>query len=112
MLPLVPAKETAETISLLMGVDAFMEKEEKYREGKKYNMCKALRDMMEDSRNEGLEAGRAEGHAAGIMTGIQAMIRENLDSGADEEIIVQKLVKYFPISVEEAMELGHSGGEH
>ena len=108
MLPLVPAKETAETISLLMGVDAFMEKEEKYREGKKYNMCKALRDMMEDSRMEGHAAGLAEGHAsghaAGILVGIQVLIRDNRDAGADEEVIVEKLQKYYSLSAEEARE--------
>ena len=73
-----------------------MEKEEKYREGKKYNMCKALRDMMEDSR--------MEGHAAGILVGIQVLIRENRDAGVSDEVIVEKLQKYYSLSAEEAWE--------
>ena len=71
-------------------------------------MCQALRELIEDSRME----GHAAGHATGIMAGIQAMIQENKDAGADEEIIVQKLIKYFSLSEDEAMELVQNVGEH
>lgn len=50
-------EETALTLGGLMGVDKFMDNHEAYREENTYNMCQALRDMMEDSR----ENGRLEG---------------------------------------------------
>lgn len=46
-------EETAQTISVLMGID-FMGKKEKYREEGGYNMCQAIQEMMEESRMEGL----------------------------------------------------------
>ena len=36
-----------------MGVKRFMEHQEKYKEGEGYNMCQAIKEMMEDSRSEG-----------------------------------------------------------
>ena len=89
-------RDTAQTISALMGVDAFMEREEKYKSGGKYNMCQALREMMEDSR--------MEGHSLGVAEGIRALIMENLDEGVSVERIVEKLQEYFSLSEEEARE--------
>ena len=56
-------EETAKTVSVLMGVKAFMENRERYKEGAGYNMCQAIREMMEDSRLEGEKAGRMEKRA-------------------------------------------------
>ena len=46
-------EETAQTISVLMGID-FMGKKEKYREEGGYNMCQAIQEMVEEGRMEGL----------------------------------------------------------
>lgn len=46
-------EETAQTISALMGIE-FMEEKEKYKEGKGYNMCQAIQEMVEEGRLEGL----------------------------------------------------------
>lgn len=50
-------EETARTVGALMGVKAFMENKEKYRDGEGYNMCRTLREIMEQSRMEGHEKG-------------------------------------------------------
>ncbi len=55
--------ETARTASILMGVEKFMEQEEKYKKGEEYDMCQALREMMEDSREEGIEKGESLAYA-------------------------------------------------
>lgn len=51
-------EETAQVIGVLMGVDKFMEKRDKYRKEDKYNMCQALEEMMEDSKQEGINEER------------------------------------------------------
>lgn len=66
-------EETAETLGQLMGMDNFMDHRDRYKEEGKYNMCQALRELMEDSRNEGMEAGlilgKKEGKAEGKAEG-------------------------------------------
>lgn len=89
--------ETARTIGELMGVEGFMEKEEQYRNGEGYNMCQALQEMMEDSRQEGITEG--------IKEGICALIQENLDEDISHERILEKLQKYFSLSEEAALEM-------
>jgi len=89
-------EETAQTISVLMGVKMFMEKKEKYRMGKEYDMCQALQEMMEESREEGEKKGEKKG--------ISVLIQDNRDEGVDEERIAQKLQKYFGLSKEQAWE--------
>lgn len=54
-------EETAEVLGELMGVKNFMENRERYREEDKYNMCQALKELMDDSRKEGKAEGKAEG---------------------------------------------------
>lgn len=64
---------TARTISVLMGIREFREKEEKYKtEEGKYNMCHALQEMMEDSRLE----GEAKGSASQIIEIIENIMKE------------------------------------
>lgn len=46
-------EETAEVASELMGLKTFMVNKKKYEEGGNYNVCTALREMMEDCRSEG-----------------------------------------------------------
>ena len=52
--------ETASTISVLLGIGKYEEEKEKYRtEEGEYDLCKAIEDMMEDSRQEGIVEGEA-----------------------------------------------------
>ena len=41
----------------------------KQGKGRKVDMCKAIDDMLEDSRNDGLRIGREEGREKGIIEG-------------------------------------------
>lgn len=58
-------EETARTISVLMdimGWNEYEESKEKYMtEEGEYDLCQAIRDMMEDSRQEGTAMGEARG---------------------------------------------------
>lgn len=96
--------ETAHTISVLIGVDTFMEREEKYKNGEGYNMCQALRELVEDSRMEGRAEGR-ESVLRELSDGMKAMVRDNLAVGLGEESIIKMLQKYFMLSAEEAKSL-------
>ena len=43
----------------------------KVYEGKRVNLCKGLRDLLEDERQEGMMKGRLEGHREGRLEGIK-----------------------------------------
>ncbi|MGN0141186.1 MAG: hypothetical protein ACI4AD_03100 [Roseburia sp.] len=51
------------------------------REDGKIDMCTAIREMMEDSRREGMAAGIAEGMATGIAEGMATGIAEGMTTG-------------------------------
>ncbi len=51
-------EETADVVSTLMGVEKEMAKKDNGEEG--YNMCTAIKEMLEDSRLEGRQEGRWE----------------------------------------------------
>ncbi len=67
--------------------------------------------IMEDARAEGLELGRAEGIAdgiaKGITKGIAALILDNLEDGKNQEIIIDKLIRHFSLSPDEALNYYH-----
>ncbi len=69
-------KETAETLSVLMGINKFNENEETYKtEGGNYNMCQAIRELMEDSRLEG-EAHQITEIIENIMKSSRCTLKE------------------------------------
>ncbi|HBA47271.1 MAG TPA: hypothetical protein DCZ91_05635 [Lachnospiraceae bacterium] len=94
-------EETAGTVGILMGVKGFMENRKKYKEGEGYNMCQAIREMMEDSRVEGEKTGREEEQKEGIRIFIQS----HRDDGTDEKAIADKLQKYYAKTAEDAWSL-------
>ncbi len=49
--------QTAQVAGELIGMQNICEKLENYREEEGYNMCTALKELLEDSRNEGMEKG-------------------------------------------------------
>lgn len=68
-------EETAQTISVLMGIE-FME--EKYKEGKGYNMCLAIQEMVEE--------GRLEGRLEGLIQVAERMLKAG--KYTNEEIVL------------------------
>lgn len=98
-------EETAETIGILMGVEGFMEHKEEYKKGETYNLCQAIREMIEDGRMEGLKEGMKEEKT----NGLRIFIRSNRDDGVADETIAEKLQKYYSLNKEEAWEaLSHN----
>ena len=95
-------EDTANTASILMGIKIFMEHKEKYKNEEGYNMCQAIREMIEDSRTEGEKAGWEQGEKSGRETGILIFIQANRDDGTEDTAIAGKLQKYYNLSQEEA----------
>ena len=75
-------KETAYTISGIMGIKTFMENTEKFKEGEKYNMCQAIREMWEDGWNDGLSQGISQGINQGIEQGIAQGVERGVSLSA------------------------------
>lgn len=89
-------------------------------------MCQALREIREDffnegkaegreegraeGREEGIKEGKEEGHQAGIKegreeereAGIRRLIEDNLEEKKTEEIIIQKLIRWFSMDEQTA----------
>lgn len=56
-------------------------KDDYYRKDGKVDMCKALKELMEDSRKEGREEGRAEGRVEGREEGHEEGVEEGIEIG-------------------------------
>lgn len=63
--------DTAVIASVLLGVSNFEVKKEKYQKEGKYNMCTAIRELMEDSRKEGIDQGISQGISQGKTLGME-----------------------------------------
>ena len=120
------SKETWEAIAIMTGRSFFEENRETYKsqngDQEEYNMCQALREIREDFFNEGKAEGRAEGHEAGIKegreeghqagikegreeereAGIRRLIEDNLEEKKTQEIIIQKLIRWFSMDEQTA----------
>ena len=88
-------EETARTVSVLMGIKGFTEKQEQYKEEEGYNMCQAIQEMMEESRME----GQIKEQEKGIHILMQLL---STDYGVEKKEIADKLKKYYALSEEEA----------
>ena len=65
----------------------------------KWTMCEMTKELIRIGREDGIQTGVQ----TGIQTGVIAMIRDNLDMGNEKESILEKLVKYFSITMESAV---------
>lgn len=93
-------EETARTVSVLMGIKDFTEKQEQYKEEEGYNMCQAIQEMIEEGRME----GQIKEQERGIHILTQLLSR---DSGVEKKEIVDKLKKYYALSEEDAWKFLH-----
>ena len=80
-------EETARTIGVLMGIKNFGENEERFKTEEGYDMCQAIREMMEDSRQEGETLGEIKGSASQIIEIIDN-IRKELHCSLEKACIV------------------------
>ena len=90
-------EETAQTLGVLMGIKGFAQNSKRYRTEKgEYDMCQAIREMVEDSRMagkaEGIAEGEARGKAAGKAEGSAGQIIE----------IIENITKELQCSLEKA----------
>jgi len=69
-------------------------------------MMEDERDLLERGRRmgiqEGLEKGIEQGIERGLCQGIEAFVLDNIEENVPKERIIEKLVKHFEISLEEA----------
>lgn len=70
----------------------FKNLKKKYKKGDKVDMCKGLRDWMEEERLIGLECG------------VKAFIEDKIEDGVPEDRIISKLVMRFQMEPEKADE--------
>lgn len=63
-------------------------------DGEVIDMCKALQDLISDSRKEG--------EILGLEQGVRALIRDNLEENKSKEIIIDKLIRIFSLEKEKA----------
>lgn len=72
--------ETAELLSVMLNMPRLWEDRERYmkKQGEKeeYDMCRAMREWMEEERNEGIQQGMQQGIWKGIQQGKAEGIRE------------------------------------
>ena len=86
----------------MTGRNFFEENREKYKsqngDREEYNMCQALREIREDFFNE----GKAEGREEEREVGIRRLIEDNLEEKKTNEIIIQKLIRWFSMDEQTA----------
>ncbi len=98
-------EETARTVSVLMGIKGFTEKQERYKEEEGYNMCQAIQEMIEEGRIEGRMEGQSKEQENGILILMQLLSK---DYGIKEKEIADKLQKYYALSEEDAWDALHA----
>ena len=55
----------------LIGVETFMGDKERYKEGREYNMCQAIREMWNDGWNDGISL------SAAVFRAVQSGLSDN-----------------------------------
>ena len=63
-------EETALTIGGMIGAHKFMNNKEHYQHEGEYDMCLAIREMMEDSELAGIQKGISQGISQGVDRGV------------------------------------------
>ena len=83
--------ETAELLSVMLNMPRLWEDRERYMkkqgEREEYDMCRAMREWMEEERNEGIQQGIQQGKVEGIREKQAIIIRNMLARGFSDEDI-------------------------
>ena len=65
-------------------------------------MCKAIDELERRAREEGIALGEKRGEALGIERGIEMFILDNLEEGKTAQLIKDKLIRRFQLTIEQA----------
>lgn len=85
------SQETYEIIAVMTKTNKLLEEMKKVEKGGRYNMCKAIDDMIEEGRQAGLEEGRQEGRQEGMVQ--------------SRCISIKNVMKSLNIAIQEAMDI-------
>ena len=85
-------------------------KAEGREEGRAEGRAEGIKEGREEGHEAGIKEGREEGHQAGIKegreeereAGIRRLIEDNLEEKKTEEIIIQKLIRWFSMDEQTA----------
>ena len=82
-------EETARVIGTVMGVDVFMENGDRFRDGKGYNMCTAIKEMWMDGWNDGVSTGISQGIREILeeLGDVPTLLQERINAQKDEKIL-------------------------
>ena len=97
----VVSADTCEAIAEYLGEPELLERGSGAEGGR--NMCKAIRDLVEDGRNEGRLEGRKEGRKEGRNEGIQ--LAKNVLRMAREQIPAEEIAQELSITKEEVEQI-------
>ena len=79
-------------------------------EGRAEGRAEGIKEGREEGHQAGIKEGREEGHQAGIKegreeereAGIRRLIEDNLEEKKNQEIIIQKLIRWFSMDEQTA----------
>lgn len=83
-------EDAFDVVSLYANLKGLIEKENYNEAGGRKDMCKAIRDLMEDSKIEGIEQG--------IERGIRVLIETCKSFDASWDVTIEKLQQQFELS--------------
>lgn len=99
--------ETLEAVSVLLDIPQIWENREKYmKENEKEtgDMCQAIRELMEDARNEGIKQGVEQGLEQGIKQGVKQSLKAFIEFAQEmnlsKEDTIQKIREKYELGEE------------
>lgn len=66
------------------------------------DMCEAIIDLFRDEYDKGVEEAMTQGVQQGVLQGIDSFVLEYLEDGFEAESIIQKLMRRFTMTREQA----------
>lgn len=100
---IVHVEELLDVIAEISGDEHYLVLREKIREenrGKeKWNMCEIAVELERIGMEKGLAKGREEGRSEGVF----ALIQDNLEMGIEKDKILEKVVRLFSVTWENAV---------
>jgi flagellar biosynthesis/type III secretory pathway protein FliH len=91
-----------ERIRKIDAVVTEVKESEEWEEVKMSILSYGIAQGREQGLAQGREQGLAQGREQGLEVGIRALIKDNLDTGTEEDQIIEKLVSLFSITPAQA----------